>query len=79
MNYNLCLDLSAPNGPSGRDLNRLTIQQSRGLGAVLCEKFAAEGCNIVTNYVAAEQAAKQVVEACKKHGIKAVAIQAVCI
>ena len=47
----------------------------RGLGALICEKFAAEGCNIAINYAAskdrAEQLSKKIVD---EHHIKTVLI-----
>ncbi|KIW82562.1 hypothetical protein Z517_05589 [Fonsecaea pedrosoi CBS 271.37] len=47
-----------------------------GLGALICEKFAAEGSNIVVNYVSSKDRADQVAEKCKGLGVKAVVIQA---
>ena len=51
----------------------------RGLGALLCQKFAAEGCNVAINYNSSPDRAKQVAEACEKHGVKAVVVQAVLL
>lgn len=51
----------------------------RGLGALICEKFAAEGSNIVVNYVSSKDRADQVAEKCKEFGVKAVVIQAVSL
>lgn len=31
----------------------------RGLGEVICFKFAAEGCNVAINYVSSEEKAKE--------------------
>ncbi|EXJ77715.1 alcohol dehydrogenase [Capronia epimyces CBS 606.96] len=57
--------------------NVLVTGGSRGLGALICEKFAAEGSNIVVNYVSSKDRADQVAENCKKElGVKAVVIQA---
>ncbi|KIX05059.1 uncharacterized protein Z518_05931 [Rhinocladiella mackenziei CBS 650.93] len=53
--------------------NVLITGGSRGLGALLCEKFAAEGSNIVVNYVSSKDSADQVAEKCKGLGVKAVA------
>jgi NAD(P)-dependent dehydrogenase (short-subunit alcohol dehydrogenase family) len=46
-------------------VNRLTMA-NRGLGALLCERFAAEDCNIVVNYVSNESAAKELTEKLEK-------------
>ena len=54
------------------------IVQYRGLGAVVCEKFAAEGCNIAINYVSNEERAKQTAEKIEKEcSVKTVLIQGV--
>jgi NAD(P)-dependent dehydrogenase (short-subunit alcohol dehydrogenase family) len=42
--------------------NVLITGGSRGLGALLAEKFAAEGCNIAVNYLSSEGQAKGVSE-----------------
>jgi NAD(P)-dependent dehydrogenase (short-subunit alcohol dehydrogenase family) len=53
---------------------------NRGLGAVVAEKFAAEGCNLAINYLfSQEQADNLATDLAKKHGINAVTIQAVRI
>ena len=44
---------------------------------MLCEKFAAEGSNIVVNYVSSKERADQVAEKCKGMGAKVAVIQAV--
>ena len=49
---------------------------SRGLGRGIAEGFAAEGANIVVNYLKDEKSANAVVEAIKKHGTDAIAIRA---
>ncbi|KIW91377.1 uncharacterized protein Z519_08273 [Cladophialophora bantiana CBS 173.52] len=49
---------------------------NQGLGALICEKFAAEGSNIVVNYVSSKDRADQVAEKCEGLGVKAVVIQA---
>lgn len=52
--------------------------QFRGLGAVLVEKFAAEGANIVVNYVSSKDQATEVAEKVKKeYGVQAHVVQAV--
>ena len=49
---------------------------SRGLGRGIAEGFAAEGAKVVVNYVEDEKAANAVVEAAKKSGSDAIAVQA---
>jgi NAD(P)-dependent dehydrogenase (short-subunit alcohol dehydrogenase family) len=39
---------------------------SRGLGAVICEKFAAEGANIAINYASSEAPALKLADELKK-------------
>ncbi|KAI5784587.1 hypothetical protein EDC01DRAFT_201192 [Geopyxis carbonaria] len=60
-----------------KNRNILITGGSRGLGAATAEKFAAEGANIVVNYVSAADRAAALVELLQtKYGVKAVAIQA---
>ena len=50
----------------------------RGLGTVIVEKFAAEGCNVAINYNASRESAEILKEKIEKHhGVKAVTIQGV--
>ena len=49
----------------------------RGLGALICEKFAAEGSNVAVNYVSSKDRADEVAEKVRGFGVKAVVIQAV--
>ena len=49
---------------------------SRGLGRGIAEGFAAEGANVVVNYLKDEKAANAVVDAIRKHGADAIAIRA---
>ena len=49
---------------------------SRGIGAATAELAAAEGYDVVVNYAQDGDAAAQVVERCKAHGRRAIALQA---
>lgn len=50
----------------------------RGLGAVIVDKFAAEGANVVINYVASKDKAVEVAQKAEKdHGVKTAVLQAV--
>ncbi|KAF2770131.1 NAD(P)-binding protein [Teratosphaeria nubilosa] len=42
--------------------NVLVTGGSRGLGAVICQKFAAEGCNLAINYANSEAPAQKLAE-----------------
>ena len=60
-------------------VSKLTFR--RGLGALVAEKFAAEGSNVAINYVANTERANQIAEKIKKnYKVKTVVIQGVgCI
>ncbi|KAK5065089.1 hypothetical protein LTR84_000925 [Exophiala bonariae] len=48
-----------------------------GLGAVICEKFAAQGADIAVNYVSNKERAEEVAEQCRKEfGVRVVTLQA---
>jgi NAD(P)-dependent dehydrogenase (short-subunit alcohol dehydrogenase family) len=49
----------------------------RGIGAMICERFASEGCNIAINYLSSEDKAKEVASNVEKHSVKAIVIQGV--
>jgi 3-oxoacyl-[acyl-carrier protein] reductase len=49
---------------------------SRGIGAAIAKAFAAEGANVVVNYLQNEEAAELVVAACKAAGGDAWAVRA---
>lgn len=50
----------------------------RGLGALIAEKFAAEGCNVAINYVSNLERAKQTAENIEKeYSAKTIMIQGV--
>lgn len=59
-------------------MNQTWVLHCRGLGALVAEKFAAEGCNIAINYVSnserAEQTAKKIE---KEYKAKTVIVQGV--
>lgn len=50
---------------------------SRGLGALICDKFAAEGADVMVNYVSNVEKAEVVVKNAQAHGVRAYAIQGV--
>lgn len=53
-------------------------ETSRGLGALIAEKFAIEGCNIAVNYNASKERAEGVVEKLtKEYKIKSFVIHGV--
>jgi NAD(P)-dependent dehydrogenase (short-subunit alcohol dehydrogenase family) len=57
--------------------NVLVTGGSRGLGAVVVERFAAEGSNVVINYVSAADRAQKLAEDIReKYDVKVVIIQA---
>lgn len=60
----------------GRILKK-ALTFGRGLGALICERFAAEGCNIAVNYLSSEDKAKEVAAKVEKHSVKSVVIQGV--
>ncbi|KAI9714390.1 MAG: hypothetical protein M1820_000351 [Bogoriella megaspora] len=56
--------------------NVLVTGGSRGLGAIICAKFAAEGCNIAINYANREAPATELAESLQKeYGVKTKVIQ----
>ncbi|TVY38483.1 Glucose 1-dehydrogenase [Lachnellula subtilissima] len=55
--------------------NVLVTGGSRGLGELICLKFAAEGCNVAVNYNASEDRAKEVAEKVEGFGGKAVLVK----
>ena len=56
----------------------ITAQLCRGLGALIAEKFAAEGCDVAINYNASQERAKLVAEKIEKeYKSKAILIQGV--
>ncbi|KAL4808522.1 hypothetical protein BDV18DRAFT_100867 [Aspergillus unguis] len=56
--------------------NVLVTAGSRGLGAIVAQKFAAEGCNVAINYFSSKDAAEKVAsEIQAKYKVKVVIIQ----
>ncbi|KAK1138755.1 hypothetical protein N8T08_002020 [Aspergillus melleus] len=59
-----------------RDRNALITAGSRGLGAVVAQKFAAEGCNVAINYVSSKDAAEKLASDLQsQYNVKAITIQ----
>ena len=56
------------------------FKHSRGLGALIAEKFAAENCNLAINYIASQDRAEQVAEKIERvYKTKPILIQGVCL
>lgn len=51
----------------------------RGLGAVICKKFAEEGANIAINYFSNADAAQEVADSLQQYSVKTFIVQGVCI
>jgi len=59
-------------------LIQVLIDTHRGLGAVICDKFASEGCNVAINYVSSKDAADKFAGEIKsKHGVNAITLAGV--
>lgn len=57
--------------------NVLVTGGSKGLGAVICRKFAGEGCNVAINYSSDNTAAESLAEELQKRfGVRAIPIRA---
>ncbi|OBT65335.1 hypothetical protein VE03_04627 [Pseudogymnoascus sp. 23342-1-I1] len=56
--------------------NVLVTGGSRGLGALICDKFAKEGANVIINYASSEAAAQELAKTIEgEHGVKAFAVR----
>jgi NAD(P)-dependent dehydrogenase (short-subunit alcohol dehydrogenase family) len=53
--------------------------QVRGLGAVICRKFAEEGANVAINYFSNADAAQEVADSLQPYSVKTFIVQGVCI
>jgi hypothetical protein len=52
----------------------------RGLGAVICQKFAAEGCNVAINYHSSREVAEELASRlAKEYSIKCIILQGVSL
>ncbi|KAL5048793.1 hypothetical protein BDW71DRAFT_9352 [Aspergillus fruticulosus] len=59
-----------------RNRNVLITAGSRGLGAVVAQKFAAEGCNVAVNYFSSKEAAENVASQIRtQYNVKVILIQ----
>lgn len=67
----------APGKIGLRFLAKSKLRSHSGLGAIICEKFAAEGANIIVNYASSEDRAQEVAKKAEAHGVKAFCIKAV--
>ena len=53
----------------------LVTGASRGVGAATALMLARAGCDVAVNYNVSTEAAGQVVDACQKSGVRAIAVQ----
>ncbi|GAB1217016.1 hypothetical protein ATERTT37_006237 [Aspergillus terreus] len=61
-----------------RDRNALITGGSRGLGALVAQKFAAEGCNVAINYMSSKDAAEKLAsELQAQYKVKVITVQGV--
>lgn len=61
-------------------INRYELIVSRsGLGAIVAQKFAAEGSNIAINYLSSKDTAENVAaDLANKYNVKTITVQGVC-
>ncbi|PKX95686.1 SDR family NAD(P)-dependent oxidoreductase [Aspergillus novofumigatus IBT 16806] len=56
--------------------NALVTGGSRGLGALVAQKYAAEGCNVAINYLSSKDVAEELASSLQtQYGVKAITIQ----
>lgn len=55
-----------------------STNDSRGLGALICEKFAAEGANVAINYASNNDRAEKVAKKVESYGVKSFVIKGDC-
>lgn len=56
----------------------LVTAGSRGLGAMIVEKFARDGAHVVVNFVSNEGHARAVATKAESYGVQAFVVQGVC-
>jgi NAD(P)-dependent dehydrogenase (short-subunit alcohol dehydrogenase family) len=57
-------------------MNKVANTPPSGLGALICDKFAKEGSNIIINYVSSATVAEEIAKTLEKeYGVKAFAVQ----
>lgn len=56
--------------------NALITGGSRGLGALVAQKYAAEGCNVAINYLSSKDVAEELASSLRtQYGVNAVTVQ----
>jgi NAD(P)-dependent dehydrogenase (short-subunit alcohol dehydrogenase family) len=65
--------------PQTKELELMNYHLRSGLGALIAEKFAAEGANVAVNYVSNAERAEETVSKIKsQYEVKTTTIQGVC-
>lgn len=62
--------------PSLKNKRALVTGGSRGIGAAIVKRLAAEGVNVALTYASSPEKAEEVVKAVEASGVRAIAIQA---
>ena len=65
--------------PQALSLTSAPSAHPRGLGALVAERFAAEGCNVAINYVSNAERAKETAGKVEGYGGRSVVVQGVCM